>query len=44
MDTVLKHFNTVTIENNMKAGVINPRPGEYNWAPADQYVEFGEKE
>jgi len=43
MDTVLKHFNTVTIENNMKAAVINPRPGEYNWAPADQYVEFGEK-
>ncbi|MFD0751408.1 endo-1,4-beta-xylanase [Mucilaginibacter calamicampi] len=43
MDTVLKHFNTITIENNLKAGVVNPRPGEYNWAPADQYVEFGEK-
>lgn len=43
MDTVLKHFNTITIENNMKAAVINPRPGEYNWGPADQYVEFGEK-
>ena len=43
MDTVLKHFNSITIENNMKAAVINPRPGEYNWGPADQYVEFGEK-
>ncbi len=43
MDTVLKHFNAITIENNLKAGVVNPRPGEYNWGPADQYVEFGEK-
>jgi endo-1,4-beta-xylanase len=40
---VLQHFNTVTIENAMKAGPINPRPGVYNWAPADAYVEFGEK-
>ena len=43
MDTVLKHFNTITIENNLKASVVNPRPGEYNWGPADQFVEFGEK-
>jgi endo-1,4-beta-xylanase len=27
----------------MKAGPINPRPGVYNWAPADAFVEFGEK-
>ena len=40
---VLQHFNTVTIENAMKAGPINPRPGVYNWAPADAFVEFGEK-
>ncbi|MGY3213482.1 GH35 family endo-1,4-beta-xylanase [Mucilaginibacter sp. HD30] len=43
MDTVLKHFNAITIENNLKAAVVNPRPGEYNWGPADQYVAFGEK-
>ncbi|PJJ84355.1 endo-1,4-beta-xylanase [Mucilaginibacter auburnensis] len=43
LDTLLKHFNAVTIENDMKPERINPRPGEYNWTGADQYVEFGEK-
>ena len=27
----------------MKAGPINPQPGVYNFAPADAYVEFGER-
>ena len=40
---VLRHYNTVTIENAMKAAPINPRPGVYNWGPADAYVEFGER-
>lgn len=40
---VLQHFNTITAENVMKAGPINPQPGEYNFAPADAFVEFGEK-
>lgn len=40
---VLTQFNTITPENVMKAGPINPQPGIYNFGPADQYVEFGEK-
>lgn len=40
---VLQHFNTITAENVMKAGPINPQPGEYHFGPADAFVEFGEK-
>ena len=40
---VLEQFNTVTAENVMKAGPINPQPGEYSFGPADAYVEFGNK-
>lgn len=40
---VLQQFNSITPENVLKAGPINPRPGVYNFKPADQYVEFGEK-
>jgi len=42
-DIVVKHFNSITVENVMKAALINPQPGVYNWAPADEYVAFGEK-
>ena len=41
-EIVLKHFNTITPENSMKAGPINPRPGVYYWGPADDLVEFAE--
>jgi endo-1,4-beta-xylanase len=40
---ILRHFNTITAENVLKAGPINPRPGEWNYGPADAYVEFGEE-
>lgn len=40
---VIKHFNTITAENSMKAERINPEPGVYNYGPADAFVEFGEK-
>jgi len=40
---LLQHFNTITAENVLKAAPINPEPGEYNFGPADAYVEFGEK-
>ena len=43
MDIVLHQFNTITSENVLKAGPINPRPGVYNFGPADKYVEFGEE-
>jgi endo-1,4-beta-xylanase len=42
-DLVLRHFNTITAENAMKAGPINPEPGVYDFGPADAFVEFGEK-
>jgi endo-1,4-beta-xylanase len=42
-DIVVKHFNSITPENVMKAALINPQPGVYNWGPADDYVAFGEK-
>ncbi len=41
-EKVLKHFNTITAENVLKAAPINPEPGEYNFGPADAYVQFGE--
>lgn len=40
---VLRNFNSITAENVMKAGPINPEPGVYNFAPADAFVAFGEK-
>lgn len=42
-DIVLRHFNSITAENVMKAEPINPQPGVYNFGPADAFVEFGEK-
>lgn len=42
-DIVVKQFNSITVENVMKAALINPQPGVYNWGPADDYVAFGEK-
>ncbi len=39
---VLEHFNTITSENVLKAGPINPEPGVYNYGPADAFVDFGE--
>lgn len=42
-EIVIKHFNAITVENVMKAALINPQPGVYNWGPADDYVAFGEK-
>lgn len=40
---VIRQFNTITVENSMKAGPINPQPGVYNFDPADDIVEFGAK-
>jgi endo-1,4-beta-xylanase len=42
-DTVIAHFNSITVENVMKAALINPRPGVFNFGPADDFVAFGEK-
>ncbi len=44
---VKKHFNTITPENDMKWERIHPRSDAglagYNFANADKYVQFGEK-
>ncbi len=37
------HFNAITPENITKWSLIHPEPGEYNFEPADRFVEFGEK-
>jgi endo-1,4-beta-xylanase len=37
------HFNAITLENSMKAEVVNPKPGVYDFAAADAFVDFGEK-
>jgi endo-1,4-beta-xylanase len=42
-DLVIKHFNSITVENVMKAEVVNPKPGVFNWTAADEYVDFGKK-
>ncbi len=42
-DIVINHFNSITVENVMKAALINPQPGVYNFGPADEFVAFGEK-
>lgn len=42
-DIVIRQFNTITAENVMKAGPLNPRPGVYDWGPADAFVAFGER-
>lgn len=39
----VKQFNTITSENDMKAEVVNPQPGVFNFAPADAFVALGEK-
>ena len=42
-DIVVKHFNSITLENSMKAALINPRPNVFNFKPADDFVEFGQQ-
>lgn len=41
-EIVVKHFNAITVENVMKAALINPEPGVFNFGPADEFVAFGE--
>jgi endo-1,4-beta-xylanase len=38
-----KHFNTATAENDFKWQLIHPRPDQYNWAPADDFMAFCER-
>jgi endo-1,4-beta-xylanase len=42
-DIVINQFNSITAENVMKAALINPEPGIYNYAPADSFIAFGKR-
>jgi endo-1,4-beta-xylanase len=40
---VEKHCNTITPENVMKWALIHPEPNRYDFAAADRFVDFGQK-
>lgn len=42
-DLILEQFNAISPGNHMKPESLNPKPGVWNFAPADEYVEFGRK-
>lgn len=42
-EIAIKHNNTATAENDMKWSSIHPQPDQYNWGPADSFMEFCEK-
>lgn len=37
---LIKHFNSFTAENHMKAAAIHPQPSRYDFTTADQIVDF----
>lgn len=41
---ILREFNAITPENVMKCGEIHPEAGRYDFALADQFVAFGQKQ
>jgi oligosaccharide reducing-end xylanase len=41
-EIVLQQFNTITLENSMKAEAVNPLPDVYRFRAADAFVAFGE--
>ena len=40
---VREQFNSITVENVMKAEEINPEPRVYRWERGDEFVEFGKR-
>jgi len=40
---VKAQFDSISPENVLKWASVHPKPGQYNFEPADQYVAFGEK-
>lgn len=39
-DLIVKEFNSVTAENDMKPGSLQPKEGEWNWGRADSIANF----
>ena len=42
-EMILKHFNTMTAENDMKPGEMHPAPGVWNFERADKIADFCRK-
>jgi endo-1,4-beta-xylanase len=42
-ELIVKEFNSVTPENDMKMGPIHPLENQYNWKNADAIVAFAQK-
>lgn len=40
---VIREFNSITAENVLKAELLRPEPGVWEFGPADAFVEFGER-
>ena len=40
---VKREFNTISPENVLKWVVVHPQPDRYDFAPADAYVAFGQR-
>ncbi|GAB2980412.1 hypothetical protein GCM10027049_14840 [Mucilaginibacter puniceus] len=40
---IIREFNSVTAENDMKVGVIHPEENRWNWKNADDIVAFAER-
>ena len=42
-ELIAREFNSITAENCMKWGLIEPQEGRWNWDCPDRFVEFGTK-
>jgi endo-1,4-beta-xylanase len=40
---IVQQFNSITPENVMKAEIVNPEPGVFDFKAADDFVAFGQK-
>jgi len=43
-ETLAREFNLITAENVMKFHILQPQRGKFNFAPADQLVEFAREQ
>ncbi|GHA76278.1 endo-1,4-beta-xylanase [Pontibacter akesuensis] len=43
LNIIQEQFNTISPENLLKWESVHPRPNEYNFEPADNYVALGEQ-
>ncbi|MBN1786947.1 MAG: endo-1,4-beta-xylanase [Sedimentisphaerales bacterium] len=42
-EIIIGQYNSISPGNLLKWGLVHPKPQQYNFAPADRYVEFGQK-